>query len=321
MLVIVATVDGGKSALRLRITNGNKQYEGMGPGYAHGEASQDDLHSIVEAIREALDGARREARGQLATPAADVAFVGLTGVPGDPDDREQLEGWLTGTLAQRVFAFDDGVLAHAGALGAAGTVATVGTGTHVVTVTPNGEIRSLDGWGPMIGDRGSAYAIGLAGIRAAAVALDGAGPTTAIVDQLDEVLDGSLRSLSALQAFLRRPDITAQTAAFAGTVLRLAVAGDPVAAAIERQAAADLAATLLAAALPGYPVSWSGRLLDAHPHYLSEVRAACPPDLAARLLPPAGKSLDGGPVLARSLSDDDTGIYRAALVAWAKPAR
>lgn len=309
----VAIVDGGKSALRLRIVAGDQQAEGRGPGFAFGADPGADRRSMADAIRIALAEARRALPIELGrSPAADVAFVGLTGLPGEAEQVAMLEAELAVDLAHRVFVIDDGVLAHAGALGGAGTVASVGTGINITTITADGTATFRDGWGPVIGDRGSGYAIGLAGIRAAAASLDGVGPATRIADHLDELMGGRVRSLETLQRFTRRPDITSRIASFAEQVLTLASEGDAVAGSIESVAAAELAATIAAAAVPEHPITWSGRLLDAHPAYLAAVIAACPPDVAERIRPPHGMGLDSGPVLARSLSDPGD-VYHGTL--------
>lgn len=308
----VATVDGGKSELRLRIVAGDQQVEGHGPGFTFGSDPDVDRRSMADAIAVALAEARRTLpAGLRGTPAADLAFVGLTGLPGEAQQIATLESELTRDLARRVFVVDDGLLAHAGALGTPGTVASVGTGINITTITTDGTSTVRDAWGPMVGDRGGAYAIGLAGIRAAAASLDGVGPATRLTDHLDELMCGDARSLETLQRFTRRPDITVRIASFAQQVLTLASNGDAVARSIECAAATGLAATISAAAAAEYPITWSGRLLDAHPEYLAAITAACPPDIAARIRSPLGTGLDAGPVLARSLRDPKNVYHRA----------
>ena len=309
--MIIATVDGGKSGLRLRLSSPTGSVDGHGPGFAYGASRDSDRTAIIEAVRAAVDDAHRSAAAPLEHPA-DAAFVGLTGVPGDPDERSRLEDELAAVLADRVFVMDDGFLAHAGTLGGPGTVATVGTGTNITTITEDGDVRVHDAWGPLIGDRGSAYAIGLAGIRAAAAALDGAGRQTRISDRLDDLFGGHARSLAILQDFTRRPDMVARIAWFANEVLALAGEGDDIAREVQSAAAADLAATLDAAALPGLPVTYTGRLLTAHPSYLSAIADACSDDVAARLRAPLGTGLDAGPVLAAAL-DDPMSAYATIL--------
>ena len=299
--MIIATVDGGKSGLRLRLSFPTGSVDGNGPGFAYGDSRESDRAAIVGAVRAAVADARRAS--PLAERPADAAFVGLTGVPGDPEDRARLEDELAPVLAERVFVMDDGFLAHAGTLGGPGTVATVGTGTNITTITAGGDVRVHDAWGPLIGDRGSAYAIGLAGVRAAAAALDGAGRKTRISERLDDLFGGHARSLAILQDFTRRPDMVARIAWFANEVLALAGEGDTVASDVQATAARDLAATLDAAALPGLPVTYTGRLLTSHPSYLEAITAACSPDVAMRLRAPRGTGLDAGPVLASALGD------------------
>jgi len=310
--MIVATIDGGKSALRLRIVAGARQAEGRGPGFNFGSDLDSDRFSMTEAIGIALTEARRALPDDLGgSPAADLAFVGLTGLPGEAQQVALLEAELSVDLARRVFVVDDGLLAHAGVLGGPGTVASVGTGINITTITADGTATVRDAWGPVIGDRGSAYAIGLAGIRAVAASLDGVGPATLLADHLDELMGGRVQSLETLQRFTRRPDITSRIASFAEQVLTLAADGDAVAQAIGDAAAVELAATVSAAAVPEHPITWSGRLLDAHPAYLAAIVAACPHEVAARIRAPHGTGLDAGPVLARSL-DDPADVYHGA---------
>ena len=306
--MILIAVDSGKSGLRLRIVGADRTVNGRGPGFIYSQDAKFDLSALVSAVSVALDDAGFPAE----TPVADVSCVGLTGLPGNEDERKAVLQALGGLLGGRVLLTDDGVLAHAGALGAPGTVASIGTGTIITTIDDYGERTTRDAWGPTIGDRGSAYAIGQAGIRAAAAALDDAGPSTRISDHLREVLIDSPVTLNALQRFYRAGDQTRLIAGFAQRVLDEAAAGDALAIAIERSAAAEAAATITAAAIPGTPISWSGQLLRSHPHYLDAVRAACPPQVAEAFIPPVGDSLDGGIRIAVGTGDAGD-IYRRSI--------
>lgn len=310
----LVVVDGGKSELRVRLDAGDRHVEGRGPGFAHGASPDDDRAALVRAIRLALADARGRSgeAGEPGGPAADVAFVGLTGLLGDVDQLAMLEAELAVHLAHRVFVVDDGLLAHAGALGGPGVVAAVGTGVNVTSLAADGTSRMRDAWGPTFGDRGSAYAIGLAGIRAVVASFDDAGPPTALTGRLDELVGGPARSLATVERFIRAPKITARIAAFAQPVLELSSRGDPVARAIESAEAAQLAATIVAAALPGHPITWTGRLLHAQSGYLAAVMAACPPEVAERFQSPRGTGLDAGAALVRAV-DDPADLYAAAL--------
>lgn len=310
--MILAAVDSGKSAVRIRITDGSDCAEGTGPGFIYSGDAEHDLRAMGASISAALAAAgRRNEPGNRHT-AADIACLGLTGLPGDDRQLRDLTAFLQRQLAPRVLLADDGVLAHAGALGVPGTVASIGTGTIVTIIDSNGRHQTRDAWGPILGDRGSAYAIGAAGLRAAAKALDEAGPATSITGHLTDMFQESPPTLRSLQLFYRDPGHTATVAAFAQRVLNEAVNGDAVARRIEQDAAAEAAATITAAALSDAPISWTGRLLQQHDHYLKAIREACPPDVAERFTPPRGNGLDGGIHIAGQIRTNQ-GIYRAAI--------
>ncbi|NHI11697.1 BadF/BadG/BcrA/BcrD ATPase [Streptomyces sp. KO7888] len=140
----------------------------------------------------------------------------------------------------------DAVTAHAGALGGrAGVVLAIGTGSVAVGIGADGAYARVDGWGPLLGDDGSGARIGTAGLRAALRAHDGRGPATSLLN----AAAGLFGDLERLPARVGRDGNPARTAAsFAPEVARAADAGDVVASAIVRDAAADLAETVLAAA-------------------------------------------------------------------------
>ncbi len=311
-MTTVAAVDGGKSGLRIRVSTPSGELAGGGPGFVYADSSH-DLRAIVRGVRIARD----DALGQVLGPATpiDAMAIGLTGIPGDRVERAALVTALERELATRVLLVDDALLAHAGAVAGPGTVLSAGTGSIVLTIAADGRPRWVDGWGPILGDRGSAHAIGLAGMRAATAALDGAGPATALSTDLADVLGGV--SLAALQRFYRSESTVVTVAAFALRVAAASDAGDGVATAILRAAAADLADTVTAAHTPGFPISHTGRMLEAN----GALRASLSSALAARglrLETPRGDALDGGLRLARAATDPGTDmtVYAQALNAW-----
>jgi N-acetylglucosamine kinase-like BadF-type ATPase len=84
-------------------------------------------------------------------------------------------------LARR-FATNSIVLAsdittsHAGALGGApGVVVAAGTGAAALALDQEGRSAICDGWGYLLGDEGSGYAIGRAGLASALREHDGRG--------------------------------------------------------------------------------------------------------------------------------------------------
>ncbi|RVX45479.1 N-acetylglucosamine kinase-like BadF-type ATPase [Nonomuraea polychroma] len=285
-------VDGGKSELRLLVSTGEHRQYGVGPGMSY-QPGEDGVARILGSVRAAAASVR------LPAEPAGVA-AGLTGVPGDPPARRRLVSLLEEFFGCPVLVVEDGLLAHAGALGGAGTVLCVGTGTTVLAVGASGRSVKIDGWGPLLGDRGSAHAIGLAGLRAAAAAYDGVGPATELADRLLAELGGT--DLADLQRFYRDAALVARTAAFARTVMD-AAEHDAVARGICVEAAEALAASAAAAVsrLPdaGRRVSSSGRLL-APGNLLHTSVAANLSDRGLDLVAPLATSLEGGLILLRS---------------------
>lgn len=287
----LVSIDGGKSELRLLVATGQRRQTGTGPGmrYLPGE---DGVDRIVDGVRQAA------ATVELPATVAGVV-AGLTGLPGDPALRELLTRRLADLFGGPALVVKDVYLAHAGALNGPGTVLCVGTGTHALAVGDGGEHTTLDGWGPTLGDRGSAYAIGLAGLRAASAALDGVGRDTALTEQFGEAVGGT--DLASLQRFYRDPRIVALVADFAREVLR-AAGRDDVATAICQAAASDLADLATAAVTrrpdAGRLVAHSGRLVASSARFRRELAD----QLGARdleLVEPKGSPLEGGLTLLR----------------------
>lgn len=292
-------VDGGKSGVRVCAVgeSGAILWQGEGPGFSYGTGATGDADAIVEGILDAV-----QAAGVAPAQGGRVALcAALTGLPGAAAEKVSLQETLASVFAGDVFLVDDAVAAHAGALaGRPGTVVSAGTGTVVLSVTSDGSWARRDGWGPVVGDRGSAYEVGVHGLRAAAAAHDGTGPQTSLEDSIFTALGGA--DLAALQRLYRATDHVALVAGLAPIVAAQAESGDIVARAICEQAGVDLAATAVAAAravgLVDGPVSSAGRFLTGAPTVASSFREAAQ---AAGLCwrEPAGDALTGAVHLAR----------------------
>ncbi|MEV1329491.1 BadF/BadG/BcrA/BcrD ATPase family protein [Micromonospora costi] len=286
------TIDGGKSELRLLLRTPAGRHLGVGPGFSY-QPHEDGVERILAAVRGAA--------ATISLPARVTGVVaGLTGVPGEQAHRRRLAVALERQFGGPAVVVEDSILAHAGALGGPGVLLCAGTGTTVLAVDADGDHVRLDGWGPHLGDRGSAYAIGLAGMRAAAASYDRVGPATVLVDRLVTALGGL--DLASLQRYYRDPAMIPRTADFAREVIDAAGQADDVAGRICAEAVTDLADTAQAATdrlgLGGAArrVSFSGRLLIPG-NVLYEALSA---ELEARGLPlvaPRAEPLDGGPAL------------------------
>jgi N-acetylmuramic acid 6-phosphate etherase len=170
---MLLAVDLGKTSCRA-VVHGNPEGAVVvagAPGLAAPGGAAAAERAILAAARElGLDGADEVvvgAAGALAAPAA---------------ARELAEALLRSLPATRAAVTSDAVLAHAGALGGEpGVVLIAGTGVVALAIDAEGALRTADGWGPWLGDEGGGAWIGASGLRAALRALDGRGPSTALL--------------------------------------------------------------------------------------------------------------------------------------------
>ncbi|WP_399880734.1 N-acetylglucosamine kinase [Streptomyces sp. BBFR51] len=267
---------------------------------APGLAAPDGVAAARAAVRAAVEPLLREA----GATRPESVLVGAAGAASAPTAARALVGALLEDLpVQEAAVTSDAVTAHAGALGGrAGVVLAIGTGAVAVGIGADGSYARVDGWGPLLGDDGSGARIGTAGLRAALRAHDGRGPATALLDAAVALFGDPER----LPASVGRDGNPARTAAsFAPEVARAADAGDAVASAIVRDAAADLAETALAAARRitsdggPLPVAVTGGLTGLGPVLMAPLTARISGrGLPLRLRSALGDPLDGARLLA-----------------------
>ena len=144
----------------------------------------------------------------------------------------------------------DQVTALAGALGKpVGTVLIAGTGSICYARTADGRERRTGGWGHLIDDEGSGYALGRDILRAVVRAGDGRGAKTVLTDLVAERLGGA--GAAQVIRFTYAPDTTKKEIASLATLLDPALAkDDTVAKEILAYAAQQLAAMVAAAVRP-----------------------------------------------------------------------
>ncbi|RXH54953.1 BadF/BadG/BcrA/BcrD ATPase family protein [Granulicella sibirica] len=90
---------------------------------------------------------------------------------------EPVRQWATNTLASLVsgeviLAGEEEIGIDAAFQGGAGILVIAGAGSHVVARAADGELYSAGGWGPALGDEGSAYWIGQEAVKTALWGLD-----------------------------------------------------------------------------------------------------------------------------------------------------
>jgi len=231
----------------------------------------------------------------------DAVCVGMTGVLGPGPAAAAIAKAVHALVkTRRVLVTSDVVTGYCGAIGLGpGVIVAAGTGVIALGMGALGVAR-VDGWGYVLGDAGSGYEIGRKGLAAALRAHDGRQGGSALLAELAAAALGPLDDV--VRAVHGASNPVSVVAAFAEQVAAAARRGDEVAGLIWAEAAAELAASALAAAAracaPGEAatLSWTGSLFDAvdlllEP-FLAHVEAAGRPLLEARA--PLGSALDGG---------------------------
>jgi len=118
-----------------------------------------------------------------------------------------------------------------------GVVVIAGTGSSAMAVVDGSIVARAGGWGPMLGDGGSAYWIGLEALRAVVRAVDGCGEET--------ILSDAVRRAFALSSFdelvrVSKEQRRDQIASLSRMVYESAKAGDMVAKGILSHAGNEL---------------------------------------------------------------------------------
>ncbi|MDR7419316.1 MAG: BadF/BadG/BcrA/BcrD ATPase family protein [Armatimonadota bacterium] len=238
--VLVAGVDGGASKTRAAIVTAHGAVLGSATvqsASAYHREPDEAAGIVVAAVRQALAAAGRT--GPLAALGA-----GLAGAD-DPAIHARLVAALTQAgLAAVVHVDHDGAAALVGGLALApGIVIIAGTGSVAFGVDEAGRRARAGGWGPLLDDEGSGYAIGRATLRAAMRAHDGRGPATSLAGAVSRHF--GIESLALLKRAVRGISID-QVAAVAPLAFDAARAGDAEARRILDAAARGLASMVAA---------------------------------------------------------------------------
>lgn len=239
-------IDGGGSQCRARLADAaGRELGAGGSGPANPFQNYDQAcESIVAAAGQALAqaGLREEDSRRV------VAGVGLAGV-NIPRIYQQMRQWPHPFAAMHLTT--DIHIACLGAHGGEdGAVIVVGTGS-VGYVCHRGESHSYGAHGFPFGDKASGAWLGLEGLKAALLHLDGLGPATTLLGAMEARLQARGLDLVAAMAGARSRDY----GALAPLVLACAEEGDAVAAAILAEAAGyldALAARLFAHGAEGF---------------------------------------------------------------------
>lgn len=205
----------------------------------HGPAANPQRGGVDESAR-ALTALVRETI-QPHRPIDRLSICAGVAGAGRSDEQEALANRLRQGLAAvaevvRVEVVHDASIALDAAFGSgSGLVIIVGTGSVVFARARDRTTRRVGGWGYLLGDPGSGYAVGRAGLRAVAAAFDG-GEDTAIRTRVDDQY--GINEREALIREVYQDEFAVQNVA--PLVIEAAADGDPVAADILTSQAADL---------------------------------------------------------------------------------
>ena len=277
-------IDGGGTTCRARLTDAGGRLIGEA---ADGSANLTlGIDRAAPAIAAAADAALRtaglsdDARGRV------HAGLGLAGanVPA-----------FAAAIAAYPFGFaevavaSDAVIACLGAHGGAdGAILILGTGSQGLALV-NGHGTAIGGWGFALSDDASGAILGRSAARAALLAVDGLGPSTALTKLIMHHFDDD----PAQAVVWGRSATPRDYGRFVPDIFALAVQGDEVALAVVREGAASVVIMLdRLMALGAEHIALMGGLAGPYRPFL-------PARYDAVLVEPQGDALAGALTLAR----------------------
>lgn len=181
----IVGVDGGGTKTTAVVTDATGAVIGLGRGGA-GNYQTIGLDNATDAIASAIGGAIQEAAstGGIAPADLDNELIVVLGLAGAdrPRDKANLQKALMAKLPAKpryLVIENDARIALAGATGGKpGVVLIAGTGSIALGIDEQGQTIRCGGWGPILGDEGSGYAMGKAALIAVMRDYDGRGPST-----------------------------------------------------------------------------------------------------------------------------------------------
>ena len=228
---------------------------------------------VSATVREAVAGMKHMPGGLPGCVCLQVGYAGAS----NPAGRKLLEDAIRaeGYFGELRLSGDHETMLY-GAVGREGAVLISGTGSVALGRNGKGETFRCGGWGYLIGDEGSGYAIGRDILAAVAKANDGCGPQTCLTEQVFETLN--ISGMGELIRFVYDPDSDKSRIASLAPLLAGALAqGDEAAKAIAGRAAQELvllAATVLSRlSLEAGCIAFSGSILTQMTYIREKVEA------------------------------------------------
>ncbi|MCR9135336.1 MAG: N-acetylglucosamine kinase [Alphaproteobacteria bacterium] len=223
-------VDGGGTSCRAALATGEGTV--VGEGRSGAANIMTDVDGAVVHIVQAASDACRSAGVDPDILSSAHAVLGLAGANVE----------ATVTTAKRQLPFQNSVIetdaliaAHGALADGDGAIAVLGTGS--VFAQKRGEdVRTIGGWGLILGDQGAGAALGRSLLREALLAFDGVRDGSALTERALNDFQNDPRALSAFA----HDAVPGQFARYAPLVFEYADQGDLVAVRVLKQAAAEV---------------------------------------------------------------------------------
>jgi glucosamine kinase len=227
-------IDGGGTSCRAALAGPDGTVLGRGGSGAANILT--DVDGSVRHIVEAATAACKDAGHDRDLLASCSVVMGLAGA--------NVEATVAAVIRRLPFrecaVESDALIAVNGALGDRdGAVAILGTGS-IFASKQGADIRTIGGWGFVVGDQGSGAVLGRSLMQRALLAHDGVVEGSEATDQVMRDFDNSPKALVTF-AHGAQPGAFAR---YAPLIFRLAASGDAVAEEIVRSAARDVDACL-----------------------------------------------------------------------------
>ncbi len=204
-----------------------------------GTAGPSNLQAVgkeraLAALDEAVDAAFHAAGMPRSSVAC--ACLGLAGAD-RVDDQSVIREWAERVgLADRVDVTNDAaILLAAGTPQGCGLALIAGTGSFAFGRSADGQRARAGGWGYLLGDEGSGYALVIAGLQAVVRAADRRGPATRLTERFLKHL-GLNQPQELIAAVYRSGRSRADLAAFAPLVLEEAEEDEVARGIVEKEA-------------------------------------------------------------------------------------
>ena len=268
-------IDGGGSKTAALVTDehGAARGRGLAGGSNHLRVG---IETATRNIERAVNIALVESG--IAIREIEYAYCGIAGSD-HPEHHERVVDSLKTFFPRGNFIVDtDARIALTGAVGfASGIVIIAGTGSVAFGRNEAGDEFRAGGWGQILGDEGSGYAMGCDGLTAVLRAWDGRGPATALTELLCK--NGVCHPPDLPRIIYATNTHSDDIARYGMLVMEAAREGDAVAKEIVDRAAHDLAECVIAVARrlelmnAQFPVAYVGGAFHSGEQLVGPMRA------------------------------------------------